>query len=476
MYYTKWHSNLVLKNIGQIIYYSSFVFLIPLIISIILKEQTNFIISYLISFFVCFIIGLSLYKLIPKNDFVELSGVHYLLIVCGVWLIFCALATLPYYVFGYNFIDSFFDTMSLLTTTGTTTLPYLVKTTSWHLWRALLSWIGGIGIVLIAFYGILNTGIFTSKKIAKAEGHDQISPSYKGTIKALWIIYVVLTVIGIILLLVMGMDFFNSVAYSMSAISTTGHDMPNPDYVYNPNIQLAVSFIILLGAISFFTHYKVYKTKNPFVYFKDPQFLSMSFIILILVILFKFYLKTQTWQHIVGLIVGALGGGFTIFSPEMIMGLAPILFFLLVLIMFIGGEKGSTAGGITQERFLLLGKSIIWQIREIRLPDLSNISRKYDGRAIENSEIRYLYFFIASYVFFIIFGVLILTTYGYPLSTSIFEVISTQGNVGVPIGIAEYSLPIIPKLVLILNMWVGRLEIIPIFGLIGMLFQKVGGR
>ncbi|MFA5745507.1 MAG: potassium transporter TrkG [archaeon] len=477
MYYTRWYFNLILKYIGQIIYYSSFIFLIPILFSLIFKEPFAFTLSYGISFIIVFLFGLILYKFIPKNDFVELSGVHYLLIICGVWIIFCAAATLPYYVFGYNFIDSFFDAMSLLTTTGTTTLPYIVSTVSWHIWKALLSWIGGIGIVLIAFYGLLNTGLFTSKKIARAEGHDQMDVSYKDTIKDLWIIYTILTVIGIVLLLLVGMDLLNSVTYTMSAISTTGHDMPNNDYIYQSNIQLAVSFIIFLGAISFITHYKVYKEKNLFVYFKDMQVISMFLMALVLFVIFYIYLSgTQTWQSIIGLIIGAMGGGFTTFTPLMIAGLAPLLFFLLIFIMFIGGAKGSTAGGITQERFLLLIKSVIWQIREIRLPDLSNISKKFNGRIIENTEIRLLYFFIASYVFFIIFGVLILTAYNYPLSTSIFEVVSTQGNIGVPIGIAEHSMSLIPKIVLIINMWVGRLEIIPIFGLIGMMFQKMGGR
>ena len=144
--------------------------------------------------------------------------------------------------------------------------------------------------------------------------------------------------------------------------------------------------------------------------------------------------------------------------------------------MFVGGSKGSTSGGITQGRFLLLMKSVIWQIREIRLPDLSNVSRKFDGKVVENADIRALYFFIVSYVIFMVFGVLILTAYGYPLSASIFEVVSTLGNIGIETGLVNHGMPLFSKMVLIFNMWVGRLEIITIFGLIGMIFQRVGGR
>lgn len=473
MYYTRWYFNLILKHIGQIIYYSSFIFLIPLIISIILKEPTSYILSYMLSFLVALVVGLLFYRLIPKNDYIQLSGVHYLVILCGVWLIFCALTTLPYYIFGYSFIDSFFDTMSLLTTTGTTTLPGSVNVISWHIWRALLSWIGGIGIVFIAFYGLLNANVFSSKKMIKAEGRDKMNTGYKDTITTLWVIYIVLTVVGILLLLLCGMDLLNSITYTASAISTTGHDMPNNNYIFNSNIQLVIAFIILLGCTSFVTHYSAYKQKNPLAYFKEPQFISM--LLMIVVCFLVFYLSihsTYTWQSILGLIVGAMGGGFISFSPTQILGLAPLLFLLLVLLMFVGGCKGSTAGGITQSRFLLLSKSIIWHIKETRLPDLSNISKRYAGGVVDDDDIKLLYSFIASYVFFIIIGVIVLTAYNYPLSTSIFEVVSTQGNVGVPIGVTSHTMPLVPKIMLILNMWIGRLEVIPIFGLIGMLFQK----
>lgn len=477
MYYTRWHINQVLKQIGQVILYSSFIFLIPFIFAIIFKEPTNYIFSYLISFGVAFLVGLILYGLIPKNKNVTLGSIHYLIIVASVWLIFAALTTLPYYVFGYNFIDSFFDTTSILTTTGTTTLPFIVKVNSWHLWRAILSWIGGIGIILIAYYGIFSSDAFTSKRIVRAGGYDQLSGGYKGSVRAIWIIYIILTLIGIILMLLVGVDLFNSVTYTMSAISTTGHDMPNNDYLYQSSVQLIMSLIIFLGSISFVTHYRIYKEKNPFVYFKDPQFISMCLmIIVIFFIFFKHLGKIHSWQSITLLVVGTLGGGFTGFSPELIMGLAPILFFLLIFLMFVGGSKGSTSGGITQGRFLLLMKSVIWQIREIRLPDLSNVSRKYDGKVVENADIRALYFFIVSYVIFMVFGVLILTAYGYPLSASIFEVVSTQGNIGIETGLVNHGMPLFAKMVLIFNMWVGRLEIITIFGLIGMIFQRVGGR
>lgn len=477
MYYTRWHINQVLKQIGQVIFYSSFIFLIPFIFAIIFKEPTNYIFGYLISFGIAFFIGLILYTVFPKNKNITLGSIHYLIIVATVWLIFAALTTLPYYIFGYSFIDSFFDTTSVLTTTGTTTLPFIVKVKSWHLWRAILSWIGGIGVILIAYFGIFSSDAFASKKLVRVEGYGNVAGGYKGSVKAIWIIYVILTLIGVILMLLVGVDLFNSVTYTMSAISTTGHDMLNNDYLYQSNVQLIMSLIIFLGSISFITHYRAYKNKNPFAYFKDPQFISMCLMVLIVLFVFlKHLVGTHSWQSITLLVVGTLGGGFTGFSPELLMGFAPILFFLLIFLMFVGGSKGSTSGGITQSRFILLMKSILWQIREIRLPYLSNSPRKFDGNVVENADIRALYFYIVSYVLFMVFGVLVLTAYGYPLATSIFEVVSIQGNIGIETGLIIHTTPLFVKMVLIFNMWVGRLGIITIFGLIGMLFQRVGGK
>src|SRR5574343_1101921 len=105
MYYTRWYFNEIFRTIGQIIYYSSFLFLIPLILSIIFKEGSFVTLSYLGGFIISFLIGLIWFKFIKKNEIVQLNLIHYLMIVCGVWIVFLTLAALPLMFLGYSFID-----------------------------------------------------------------------------------------------------------------------------------------------------------------------------------------------------------------------------------------------------------------------------------------------------------------------------------------------------------------------------------
>ncbi len=479
MYYTRWYFDSIVRTIGQIIFYSSFIFLIPLFLSIILKEGTNITLAYSVIFLMVFLIGLIWHKLIKKNDVVQLNMIHYLVIICGVWLIFTVFAALPLLFFGYSFIDSLFEAMSLITTTGLTTLPYLPTAKSILLWRSLLCWVGGIGIVFIAYYGLLSHDILGSKKIIKAEGHDLIHHSFKKTIIDFWLIYIGLTILGIVLLLFSGVDFFNSIGFSMSAISTTGHRQPgDTHYLTQIYVQLSLVIIMILGATSFITHYFSIKSKSIISYIKDNQFYVMLLLIFISFIIFYFVLRTQyNWSTTLLLVTAvATCGGFTSILGQSIMSLVPLLFFIAIILMFIGGSTNSTTGGIKQSRFILFVKSLVWQIRELRLPDLANTPKRHGGEIVNTNDIKLLYFFIISYMGFIIIGVIALASFGYPLASSVFEVVSAQGNVGITTGISNTTLPIIPKLILMLNMWVGRLEIIPIFGLIGMLFQKLGGK
>lgn len=474
-YYTRWYFNKIFRTIGQIIYYSSFLFLIPLILSIIFKEGKVVIVGYFVSFLLTFLTGFIWFKFIKKKDYLSLNLIHYLIIVCGVWLIFVGFSALPLVFLKYSFLDSYFEIMSLITTTGISTLPNVPTQISINFWRAFISWIGGIGIIFIAYFGLINSEILNSRKIIKAEGHDLIHQNPKKTTKEFGYIYIALTCLGILALVLVGVDFFSAFQFTLSAISTTGHNFPGfESYLSIPIVKIIISLIMIIGAISFFTHYFVIKNKSLKEYFKDSQFRSILFSIIASVLIFYLYLRSKYSFSSLFLIISSAAtcSGFTDISQAGILLFPPFLFFILILLMFLGGSSNSTSGAIKRSRFNLFIKSIIWQIRELRLPDLATSPKKHEGEVVDNEEIKFLYFFIISYIVLIVVTVIVLSIYNYPLQDSVFEVVSAQGNAGITIGITQHTMPPIAKIFLILNMWIGRLEIIPVFGLIGMLFQK----
>jgi len=117
-------------------------------------------------------------------------------------------------------------------------------------------------------------------------------------------------------------------------------------------------------------------------------------------------------------------------------------------------------------------KSIFWKIRQINLPNIAYFSKKYNGELIDNARLRSVYFLIFIFIIFILIGVLMFTFYGYSLQESVFEVISAQSNVGITTGLTNSYMPSALKVMLIINMWVGRLEIIPLLSIIGIIFSR----
>jgi len=135
--------------------------------------------------------------------------------------------------------------------------------------------------------------------------------------------------------------------------------------------------------------------------------------------------------------------------------------------MAIGGSSGSTAGGLKISRVIIFVKSVYWRIKELILPKDSFFQKKFEGKIIDNRQIRTVNQFILLYFLLIIIGVFVLTSQGMALKAAMFSVFSAQGNVGIQIGGISAFMPLASKIMLILNMWIGRLEIIPLLSAIG---------
>ncbi|MDD3178528.1 MAG: TrkH family potassium uptake protein [Candidatus ainarchaeum sp.] len=472
-----WNFRNIFHTTGKTIMFSSFTLLLPIILSLFLKEGFFVTNTYILIFLLTFIFGYLFFKFIKRENIFGLTFSQSLLIVFFIWLLYAIFSSLPFYFLSeLNFIDSFFESMSSLTTTGlsmySTGVPILK---SLIIWRSFLSWIGGLGIIVLAYLGI-SKNISFSSRLFSAEGHERLRPSPSKTIINMWIIYLILTILGVLFLYFAGMTLFDSFNYSMSAISTNGvqSNSLGLSIIGTPLIKLVLIIIMIFGATSFILHYNFYKKKSFKIYFKDKQFISM--ILLILISLFFVFLKLGKEYDLITILLNIISmitcGGFTTFSTNQLLNSVPFVFGIFLLLMFIGGSTNSTTGGIKINRFIIFLKSIFWKIKQSTLPNIAYFPRKYNNNIIENKEIRSIYFFILVYLFFIVIGIFVFTFNGYSINSSTFEIISAQSNVGLSIGLTNSFMPLSTKLMLIINMWIGRLEIIPVLSILGLIFIK----
>jgi trk system potassium uptake protein TrkH len=336
-----------------------------------------------------------------------------------------------------------------------------------------LEWLGGIGIVVLAIMGLFMT-YSNFKLFAESEGRsDKITPNVKKTLAIFIILYFAFSLFGIVALRVAGLPLFDSMYYTFTSISGTGSDMTDVGVLGYGN-EIAVLFLLLLimflGTTSFITHYRVFINKNLREYWKDK-----SLVYFIIIGLFFFFFIMLKFSKLVPLhtlytIFSSGMGGVSLYPMSFNVNLPDVVKGIIVFMMFVGGSTASSGGGIKRQRLLLIIKIIWWKTKTMLLPKNANFQKKFDNNIVEDKTILEVLGYVLIYVLFIILGTFVLMGLGYNGMDSLMEVTSHQGNVGVPIFV-DASLPLLGKIMLIINMLVGRLEIVPVLVLFGFIFN-----
>jgi trk system potassium uptake protein TrkH len=494
---------IVLRDSGTAIMWFSLTFFVPLGAALLFSEN-HLTVPISLSLILCALLGFSMKMLFqsPKKT----KDVHALAAVVVVWVIICLVAGLPFYLgAGKSAIDSVFQSTSAITTTGLDvfvgsdlTMQEMVEGNyrSLVLWLNFISWIGGAGIMMLVLLGFM-TAYGRYGKLTEAEGREErLRPHIMNTAKLIWEIYGAITLLGIILLLIAGMDMFDAVNYSMSAVSTTGLAMKSEGVAAfnNIGIEYALAFIMIMGAISFLVHYNFAK-KDKLAYFRDSQILALLVLIIAgsllvtpkLVAYSGYYNGSPLRQGLFQTISAVTAGGFNsmdmnLFTPDRldkdgnivaneryVGGDFEIGLWVLIILMFIGGAAGSTSGGIKLIRLILLLKIAYWRMKRLLLPEDAVFSRKIGGHPVSGEDIRAVMIFTFLYLLTILGGALVLMWYGFSGTVSLFEVTSAQSNVGISLGVTHHAMPLLMKIVLITNMTIGRLEIIPFMVFLGFL-------
>ncbi len=392
------------------------------------------------------------------------------------WLSIAIFGSLPF-VFSnldFSFTNAFFESMSGITTTGSTIISNLEDMPkSILLWRAILQWLGGIGIIVMAItlMPIMNVGGMQLFKVSNNDSSEKILPKSKEIALRLIYIYSILTALCGMTYYFFGMNSFDSLTHSMTTIATGGFSNYNESIGYFDNISIEIvsMIFIILGSLPFIAYIK-FLNGNKSIFISDVQIKTFLKIIFFSVIILSIYLTFNdqlefNFRLIFFNIISILTGtGYVNAQFDNWGGFSLVLFLIL---MFIGGCAGSTTCGVKIFRIQILFIFISNQLKKIIYPKGIFVI-KYDQNPIDNKFIASVISFIFMYliIFFIMSALLSLT--GLDFITSISGAATSISNVGPGLGSiigpnGNFStLPEISKWILTVGMILGRLELFAI--------------
>ena len=373
------------------------------------------------------------------------------------------------------FVNAFFESISAWTGSGLTVFNNVEALPMSILFlRSYEQWLGGLGVVIIFIGVLIRNGTAASRLYESEARDDRIKPSILNTLYKTVEIYTLYTVLGILMYIIAGMPLFDAINATFTTISTGGMSIKNANIgaYHSDAINIVTIIIMIIGSISFSVHYKVVKTKGLAI-LKDVQFQAIMALIAISSI--AIYLTSNIRPlDIVFQTVSAISTTGANVPTTNAMAIWPSFTLLIIcILMLIGGSSGSTVGSIKVIRVITFLKGINSTVINQLSPEGRVLSVKIGGKTIRDKEIKESSAYIALFMLFIFLGWLVMLMYGYEPLQSFFNVISAQGNNGVWIGSAVSDIPDEVKYMLIGNMWIGRLEIIPVLVLFRSLYETL---
>ena len=391
------------------------------------------------------------------------------------WIFISIFGALPFIISGYipNYIDAVFETDSGFTTTGASILTDVeVLPKALLFWRSFTHWIGGMGVLvfLVAILPLSGGGnLYLVKAESPGPSVSKLVPKIKSTAKILYLLYIAFTVLEIILLLLGGMSMFEALTLSFGTAGTGGFGIVNSSIGdYSPYIQNVITVFMILFGIDFSVYYLIVSRRFKDA-FKSDEYKVYLGIIAVSIVLITINCYSQfadlgtTLRHAafqVASVVTTTGYSTTDFNIWPSLSKT-----VLVTLMFIGACAGSTGGGFKVSRIIILFKSIK---REIRLAVHPRSTHKItmNGRSVETQTVQAVNAYLAVYCAIFALSLLIVSINGYDYTTNFTAVLATLNNIGPglelvgPTSNFAFFSPI-SKLVLILDMLIGRLEIFP---------------
>jgi trk system potassium uptake protein TrkH len=428
----------------------------------------------------------------------DLTQIEGLAVVSLVWLVIALIGSVPYAWSGMGLIDSFFESMSGFTTTGATIMQdFTLYSRAIFFWRSLTQWIGGMGVIalfvaVLPKLGIAGRQLFFGE--APGPTDDRLTPRIRHTAIALWKVYVLLTLAQVVLLRVVGLPLFDAICNSLTTLAAGGFS-PHPFSIagyQNPAAEwIFIVFMFLAGA-NFSLQYRAFR-ESPAELLRDEELRTYTGLVLISTLLVAAALYQLSVNAPVAYLTSPTTtqplsqsepteqvrhAAFQVLSVLTTTGFASDDFNLwndqskvvLLVLMFIGGSAGSAAGGPKIVRMLLIAKYAYLELFKAIHPQAVKPVR-LGSQVVPPAIMRSITAFLLLYLVMFTLGMLVLVAFGTDLLTSITASIATLGNIGPGFGIVGpmgsfAGLHPVSKLMLIINMWVGRLEVMTVLVLV----------
>lgn len=483
---------------GRIVLGIGLLMLIPLALALGFREFDPAF-DFLIGVSVCFIAGFCLSIICYCRQ--NLNWMHGMVVVGLCWLVAMLLGAIPLYLSGHwlSYLDSCFEAMSGFATCGLTLVQRLDHLSLSHnMWRQLMMYIGGQGIMVVALTFFIRGAAGAFKMYVGEAREERVLPNVIQTARFIWLVSLVYLVLGAAALAVIAgrlgisprMAALHGIWVGIAAWDTGGFapQSQNILYYHSPMFETATIVMMIMGSLNFKLHYALWSGNRKEI-FRNIEVITF---VISLAVLFSLASVGLTRRGVFPdtlslfrrgfyqVISGHTGTGYmTIYARQFVNEWGGVALLAVSAAMGLGAGACSTCGGIKVLRVGIIFKAIVEDVKHLILPESSLIVQKFHhirDLILEEKQVRSAAIVMIAFIFLYGLGAFSGLLAGYPLQQALFESISAAANVGLSCGITQASMPNFLKVVYILEMWAGRLEFVSVFALAGFVVALIKGR
>lgn len=492
---------IILHFLGKIILGFGMMMALPLAVSLAFGEFVP-VIDFAIGLVFSMVMGQALVMIAGFDQDVDLNWMRGMVVVSLAWLVCMFLGALPLHLSGHwrSYLDACFEAMSGLATTGLTLtqdLDHLSHGT--NLWRHLLHFLGGQGIVVVALSFLVQGGSGAFRLYVGEARDEQILPNVAETAKFIWFVSFVYLFLGTLLLslcarfsvgLPWNESFFHGICIFMAAFDTGGFAPMSQSLIFyqSPLFELLAVIIMIWGSINFKLHYAIW-TAHKNELWRDIEIRTFFVTLSTCAVLMVFGLaKWGVYDGPVALMRRGIfqafsahtGTGFqTVYAQQFVTEWDSLAIFGLIIAMGLGVSVCSTTGGIKMLRIGVILKAFREDIKRFMISDSSVVMTRFrhlKDLFLEDKLVRPAALITIAYIILYVLGALAGCFAGYPFMQALFESTSAGGNVGMSCGITQATMPNFLKVIYIFQMWAGRLEFFSVLVLVGFIISYFRGK